>query len=69
MSKLVAFTFAYNASGQPAMSVPLYWTADNIPIAIQFAAPFGDEATLFRLATQLEQERPWIDRKPPIYSY
>jgi len=69
MSKLVAFTFAYNASGQPAMSVPLYWTADNIPIGIQFAAPFGDEATLFRLAAQLEQERPWIDIKPPIYSY
>jgi amidase len=69
MSKLVAFTFVYNISGQPAMSVPLYWTADNIPIGIQFAAPFGDEATLFRLAAQLEQERPWIDRKPPIYSY
>ncbi|MFW9952426.1 MAG: amidase family protein, partial [Candidatus Thorarchaeota archaeon] len=69
MSKLVAFTFVYNASGQPAMSVPLYWTADNIPIGIQFAAPFGDEATLFRLAAQLERERPWIDRKPPIYSY
>ena len=69
MSKLVAFTFAYNASGQPAMSVPLYWTADKIPIGIQFAAPFGDEATLFRLAAQLEQERPWIGRKPPIYSY
>ena len=67
MSKLVAFTFVYNISGQPAMSVPLYWTADNIPIGIQFAAPFGDEATLFRLAAQLEQERPWIDRKPPIY--
>jgi amidase len=69
MSKLVAFTFIYNASGQPAMSIPLYWTSDNIPIGIQFAAPFGDEATLFRLATQLEQERPWIDKKPSIYSY
>ncbi|MFX1310975.1 MAG: amidase [Promethearchaeota archaeon] len=67
MSKLAAYTFVYNVSGQPAMSVPLYWTADNIPIGIQFAAPFGDEATLFRLAAQLEQERPWINRKPPIY--
>ncbi|TFG29016.1 MAG: amidase [Promethearchaeota archaeon] len=67
MSKLVAFTFVYNISGQPAMSVPLYWTENNIPIGIQFAAPFGDEATLFRLAAQLEQERPWIDKKPPIY--
>ncbi|MHA2288940.1 MAG: amidase [Promethearchaeota archaeon] len=69
ISKLVAFTYVYNASGQPAMSVPLYWTADNVPIGIQFAAPFGDEATLFRLAAQLERDRPWIDRKPPIYSY
>jgi amidase len=67
MSRLVAFTFVYNISGQPAMSVPLYWTADNIPIGIQFAAPFGDEATLFRFAAQLEQERPWIERKPPTY--
>ena len=67
MSKLVAFTFIYNISGQPAMSVPLYWTGENIPVGIQFAAPFGDEATLFRLAAQLEQERPWINRKPPIY--
>jgi amidase len=67
MSKLVAYTFVYNATGQPAMSVPLYWTSDNIPIGIQFSAPFGDEATLFRLAAQLEQERPWIDKKPLIH--
>ena len=49
------------------MSVPLYWTADNIPIGIQFAGRFGDEATLFRLAAQLEQERPWVDKKPSIH--
>jgi amidase len=67
MGKLVAFTFIYNITGQPAMSVPLYWNADNIPIGIQFAGRFGDEATLFRLAAQLEQERPWIDRKPSIH--
>jgi Asp-tRNA(Asn)/Glu-tRNA(Gln) amidotransferase A subunit family amidase len=54
--KLVAFTFVYNASGQPAMSIPIYWTADNIRIGIQFAAPFGDEARLFRLAAQLDKE-------------
>ncbi len=67
MSELVAFTCVYNITGQPAMSVPLYWTGDNIPIGIQFAAPFGDEATLFRLAAQLEQERPWVNKKPLIH--
>jgi amidase len=64
---MAAFTSVFNTTGQPAMSVPLYWNADSIPIGIQFAATFGDEATLFRLAAQLERERPWINRKPPIY--
>ena len=60
------FTRIQNLTGQPAMSVPLYWNNNDVPIGVQFAAPFGDEATLFRLATQLEQARPWSDRKPPI---
>ncbi|MBD3254412.1 MAG: amidase, partial [Candidatus Lokiarchaeota archaeon] len=67
MSKLVAYTFIYNISGQPAMSVPLYWTSDNVPIGMQFAARFGEEGLLFQLAAQLEKEKPWINRKPPIY--
>ena len=49
------------------MSVPLFWNKDNVPIGAQFAARFGDEATLFQLAAQLEKERPWFDRKPPIH--
>lgn len=49
------------------MSVPLYWNEDNIPIGVQFAGRFGDEATLFRLAAQLEQARPWTEQKPPIH--
>ncbi len=48
------------------MSVPLYWTASGIPVGTMFAARFGDEATLFRLAGQLEQARPWFDRVPPL---
>ncbi len=62
----VAFTKVQNMTGQPAMSVPLYWNKANIPIGVQFAGRFGDEATLFRLAAQLEKARPWKDRRPPV---
>ena len=61
----VPFTPIFNATGQPAMSVPLFWN-DNLPIGVQFAGRFGDEATLFRLAAQLEQARPWADRWPTL---
>jgi amidase len=60
------FTPVQNFTGQPAMSVPLWWNEAGLPIGVQFAAPFGDEATLFRLAGQLEQARPWAHRRPPL---
>ncbi|MDE2364801.1 MAG: amidase [Hyphomicrobiales bacterium] len=59
-------TAMFNMSGQPAMSVPLAWNKAGLPLGMMFAAKFGDEATLFRLAAQLEQERPWKDRKPGV---
>src|SRR5450631_1714852 len=59
-------TAMFNMSGQPAMSVPLAWNAAGLPLGMMFAARLGDEATLFRLAAQLEQERPWRDKLPPI---
>jgi amidase len=56
-----------NITGQPAMSVPLYWNGDGLPIGSHFMARFGDEATLFRLAAQLEEARPWAERRPPLW--
>jgi amidase len=60
------FTPIQNATGQPAMTVPLYWTGDGLPLGAHFVARFGDEATLFRLAAQLEEARPWANRRPPV---
>ena len=59
-------TSMFNMSGQPSMSVPLAWNSAGLPLGMMFSARFGDEATLFRLAGQLEQERPWRDKLPPV---
>jgi amidase len=54
-----------NITGSPAMSVPLWWNRSGLPIGVHFLGRYGDEATLFRLASQLESARPWSGRTPP----
>ncbi|MES1943730.1 amidase [Salinisphaera sp. PC39] len=62
--RYVPFTQLANLTGAPAMSVPLHWTADDLPLGVQFVAPVGGEELLFSLAGQLERARPWFDRVP-----
>ncbi|WP_233455130.1 amidase [Paenibacillus elgii] len=62
------FTSLFNTTGQPAISLPLGWSADGLPIGMQFAGRFADEATLLQLASQLEAARPWNHKRPGIHA-
>ena len=63
---MIPYTPAYNLTGQPAISLPLHWTSDGLPVGVQFVAPLGREDLLIRLASQLEEAQPWCDRRPPV---
>jgi amidase len=66
-SEAFPYTPPFNFSGQPSLSLPLEHDAKGLPIGMMFTARYADEATLFRLAAQLEKEAPWKDRRPPIW--
>jgi len=62
------YTAPFNMTGQPAMSVPLHWTTDGLPVGVHIVAPYGREDLLIRVASQLEQAAPWADRRPTVHA-
>ena len=63
-SRFWGFTNLQNATGQPAISLPLHWNADDLPVGVQFVGRFGEDALLLQLASQIERAQPWFDRRP-----
>jgi amidase len=68
MGRLVTFCAPFDVTGQPAMSLPLHWNDDGLPIGVQLIAAYGREDVLLRVAAQLEQAAPWAERRPPIHA-
>ena len=60
------FTMPWSITGQPALSLPMRWTLEGLPIGVQFVADYGREDVLIRLGAQIEQARPWAGRRPPV---
>jgi len=67
-SQLAAFTSPFNLTGQPAISLPLHWGTEGLPIGVQLVAAYGREDLLIRVAAELEAARPWADRRPPVHA-
>jgi amidase len=63
-----AFTAIFNVTGQPAISLPLHWSDDGLPVGVQLVAPFGREDLLIAIAAQLERAQPWAERTPPVFA-
>lgn len=65
LNRILQFTAQFDVSGQPAMSRPLRWSSDDLPVGVQFVGPIDDEALLIRLAAQLESAARWAGRLTP----
>ena len=66
MAAFCPFTGAFNATGQPAISLPLHWTPDGLPVGVQLVGRFADDATLLQLAADIERAMPWFDHVAPL---
>ncbi len=65
---LTQFTMPFDVTGQPSISLPLHWSADGLPIGVQLTAAYGREDVLIRVASQLEEARPWAEQRPPVHA-
>jgi amidase len=68
IASFIPYTAQFNMTGQPAVSLPLHWTADGLPVGVQLVAGYGREDLLIRVASQLEQAAPWVDRRPTVHA-
>jgi amidase len=68
IASFIPYTAQFNMTGQPAVSLPLHWTPDDLPVGVQLVAAYGREDVLVRVASQLEQAAPWADRRPRIHA-
>ena len=64
----IPYTSQFNMTGQPAVSLPLHWTPDGLPVGVQLVAPYGREDLLIQVASQLEQAAPWDQRRPRVHA-
>ena len=68
IASYIPYTAQFNMTGQPAISLPLHWSADGLPVGVQFVAAYGREDVLVRLAAQLEKTAPWADKRPRVHA-